>query len=149
MLLLIFKGKTMKKYLLVIAVLLSAGMSAAYAKPYPSSLEGTYDCNSVEVDTGENYKGVSIVKKTGQTYAVKSTFTDGSSYIGTGIYDQQKHNFSLAFINPKNAEETGVAVAEVKKNNAMTSTWTYLNKTNVGHATCTMRDKPEKTKINL
>jgi hypothetical protein len=42
-------------------------------------------------------------------------------------------------VNPQKSEETGVAVADVKKNYALVSTWTYLNKTNVGHSTCIKR----------
>lgn len=128
----------MKKYLLGTAILLSLN-SPIYASSYPSNIEGTYDCSCTEVDSNAHYKGEMTLKKTGQTYSLKSTFNDGSTYLGTGIYNPSKHSFSLAFINPAKSEETGVAIADVKSDYAMTSTWTYLNKTNVAHGECTKR----------
>lgn len=128
----------MKKYLLTLSVFLICN-THTYASAYPANLEGIYDCNSIEVGTNENFKGVMTLKRTGQTYSIKSTFNDGSSYIGTGIYNQLKHSFSLVFVNPSKSEETGIAVADVKRNYAMTSTWTYLNKEIVAHSTCTKR----------
>lgn len=128
----------MKKQFCLLALLFSLN-GLAYAAHQPINLEGQYDCTSTEVDTHEVSKGVMTLKKTGETYSLKSEFTDGSTYTGTGIYIQTKHIFSVAFNNPKKPDESGVAIAEINKDFGMTSIWTYLNKTSVGHGFCTKR----------
>jgi len=110
--------------------------AVANASSYPADLSGKYECESIEVGTNQLYTGKMIMTKTGQTYSTKSIYNDGSTYSGIAIYNPATHRLSSAFINPKNAEETGVAMVEVEKNYMMHSTWTYLNKTTVGHGTC-------------
>ena len=127
----------MKKYILLL--LLLSIQQSVYAARSSNQLAGTYDCTSEEVGTHEKYTGIMLVTKTGDTYGVSSTFNDGSKYTGTGIYDTHKHNFSVVFINPKNPSETGLGMADVKKNYDMKSTWTYLNNTTLGYAKCTKR----------
>lgn len=125
----------MKKCFFSFAVLLTFN-TASHASTFPTNLEGQYFCNCTEVGTNKTYKAIMSVKKTDQTYTINSKFDDGSFYIGTGIYNQEKHIFSIVFLNPKKSEETGIGVADVKNNYTMTSTWTYLNKTTLAHGTC-------------
>jgi hypothetical protein len=44
-----------------------------------------------------------IIKKTGQTWSINSSFSDNASYVGTGIYDVKKQTIGLVFTNPNNA----------------------------------------------
>lgn len=127
----------MKKYFCAIA-LLSFGITA-YAADYPVNISGNYDCKSIELGTHESSTCDMTIQKSGETYFIKSIFKDGTTYTGTGIYEPTKHTFSFAFINPKNAAETGVVVADVKKDYSMTSKWTYLDKTSVGYGSATKR----------
>ena len=121
----------MKNYLLVAALLNMSTLASA------ATLEGTYDCSGTDDEhPGVVFKGVMVIKKTGQTYAINSSYSDGVSSIGTGIYDQAKHNLSFIFANPKNANETGLAIMDVKRDYTMTSNWTYLNQTTIGHSVC-------------
>ena len=125
----------MKKFLITSAIAFCINIPA-HASLYPVNLDGDYNCNGTEVGSNEKYTCNMKVKKTGETYSATSTCNDGSSYIGTGIYNKTNHNFSLVFINPKKSEETGIAIAEIRKDYSMSSTWTYLNKTSVGHCAC-------------
>lgn len=120
------------------SILLSMSI-LAYASSYPANLEGIYDSRSIEVGTQENSVGTMVVTKTGETYSIKTTFTDGSFYTGTGVYDMNKHVFAIAFINPNKKEESGVVLADVKKDSSMTSIWTYLNKSTIGRGSCIKR----------
>lgn len=128
----------MKNYFIAISLLIMLN-SVAYASSYPKNLEGFYECNGTEVDTKEGFTCTMTMQKTNQTYAIKSNCNDNTSYVGTGIYDQEKHVLALVFVNPKKAEETGVVIADVKQNNELHSTWTYLQKTTVAHGFCTKR----------
>lgn len=121
-------------------VLLSTFIFNAYASSYPTNIEGTYDCKAKEIDSNELSIGVSILKKTGETYDLTSKFTDGSTYHGVGIYDKKTHVLAIGSINPKNENETGVSVAHIEKNGNVKSEWTYLNKTAIGHGTCIKRN---------
>lgn len=126
----------MKKYLVAI-LLLSFGV--AYAADYPTNIAGNYDCKSIEIGAHDSESCEMTIKKTGETYFIKSIFKDGTTYTGTGIYEPVKHIFSFAFINPKNAAETGVVVADVNKDYSMTSKWTYLNKNKIGYGAAVKR----------
>nr|UVT38020.1 hypothetical protein cemce18_00016 [uncultured bacterium] len=110
----------MKNYLLTAAFMLSLNANA--------SIEGTYNCSGTDKEhPGVIYKGIMTIKKTGETYSVKSSYSDNVSSIGTGIYNQAKHHF--VFVNPQNRKETGIASMRVSKNHTMTADWTYLNQT--------------------
>ena len=104
---------------------------------HPANLSGTYDCNSTGIDSSEKYHGTMKIKKTDQTYSIESYFDDGSSYMGTGIYDQVKHSFAVVFANTQNPTVVSLGIADVKKNYSMITSWTFINKTSVGSSTCT------------
>lgn len=105
------------------------------------NLEGQYSCKGTEVGSGSAFTCDMSIKRTGETYALSSTCNDGTSYSGVGLYDKTTQLFSNGFVNPKNADETGVAVAHVKADGSMTATWTYINKTEVGHSSCSRQQK--------
>lgn len=130
----------MKKYLFATAILLSSSCFA-HTPNHPINIEGDYDCTGTEIDTDKAFKCEMNIKKTGQTYAFSTACNDGTNYTSTGIYQPNKHNISLVSVNTKNSEETGVAVADVKKDGSMTSVWTYLHKTTLGHTNCAKRKK--------
>jgi hypothetical protein len=71
----------MKKYLFAVSVFLI--LNNAYASLYPRNLEGSYNCNCIEVGTKIFFKSIMIIKKTGETYSMNSKFNDGSFYVGT------------------------------------------------------------------
>jgi len=125
----------MKKCLFASVLLLSSNCFA-HTSSYPKNIEGNYNCTGTEYDTNKAFKCEVSIKKTGQTYALNTTCNDGTTYTSTGIYDYNKHNLSLVSVNPKNSAETGVGVVDVKKDGSMTSVWTYLNKTTLGHTQC-------------
>ena len=89
------------KGLIFTFIFLSTFVFNALASSYPTKLEGIYDCKAKEVDTDEVTNGVSILKKTGDTYDLTSKFTDGSTYYGVGIYDSKAHLLAISSINPK------------------------------------------------
>lgn len=124
----------MKKTLIFLFTYLCMNGFAQAAHPV-KGLEGNYQCKGVEIGTNEPFTCALNLKKTGETYALKSTCNDGSIYTGTGIFDNH-HNFSVAFINPKKSEETGLIVAKVGQDNSLESTWTYLNQTTIARASC-------------
>lgn len=122
----------MKNYLLTAAFMLSINANA--------SIEGTFYCSGTDKEhPGVIYKGIMTIKKTGQTYSVKSFYSDNVSSIGTGIYNKAKHHFVYVFVNPKNTKETGIASMEVSKNYTMTADWTYLNQTLIGRSYCSKK----------
>ncbi|WP_131762225.1 hypothetical protein [Legionella jamestowniensis] len=121
----------MKK--LIILLLMS---SNCFADGYPRHITGLYKCKGSEIDTKTVFSCRMNIKKTKYTYDIFTKCNDGTFYVGTGIYDRAKHNLSLVFMNPKNKEETGVAIADVKKNGSMDSRWTHLNKTTLGYMSC-------------
>ncbi|ARG98341.1 hypothetical protein [Legionella micdadei] len=129
----------MKNYLL--ALLLLSGLSAqAPAATFSSNLEGDYECTGTDEEHPNMvFKGEMVIKKTGQTYSVNSSFSDNASYIGTGIYDKKKRTIALVFVNSQNTKETGISVMNIQENGAMTTDWTYLNRTTIGHSTCTAK----------
>lgn len=110
--------------------------SSCFANGYPINLEGHYKCAGNEVGTNEAYKCNMTIKKTGETYASTASCTDGNSYSGTGIYDENSHRLSTGFINPKKSEETGVSVTNIRSDGRLSTVWTYLNNTSVGHVKC-------------
>lgn len=128
----------MRNFFITSAVLLSMNLAYAF---HPISLAGLYDCNGSEVGSNEPFTCLLKIQKTNQTYEVKSTCNDNSSYIGTGIYDAKRHILSLAFVNPNKIEETGVSISEVKKDYTINSTWTYLHKTTIAQSFCVKRVK--------
>ncbi|CEK12136.1 hypothetical protein [Legionella hackeliae] len=121
----------MKK--IIILLLISSG---CFADGYPNNITGLYKCKGSEIDTGLVFFCKMNIKKTQATYDVITKCNDGTFYLGTGIYDVVKHNLSLIFMNPKNKEETGVAMVDIKEDGTMTSVWTHLNKTTLGHMNC-------------
>ena len=127
----------MLKYLIFSAIIIFMN-TCTFASHYPTNLEGNYNCNGVEADNpNDHYKGVVVVKKSGQTYTTNSTFDDGSTYIGTGIYDANKHVLSIVAINPKKSDEIAVSMSNVHEDYSMESKWTYLHKTTIGSSFCT------------
>ena len=115
--------------------------SSCFATGTPLNLEGKYLCYGNEVETREAFKCEMILKKTGETYSNIANCNDGNSYTGTAIYEQTVHRLSTAFINPKKAEETGIAVADFKEDGSTFIVWTYLNKTTTGHSKCIRQEK--------
>lgn len=124
----------MKYSLLTVFIFLQ--ITIAVAGHYPTNLAGKYKCKGAEVGKNEHFDAWMKLTKTGETYTMISRTNDGSSYVGTGIYDYAKHSFSLLFINPKASAETGLGVGGVKTNNTITSEWTYLNKTTLARSIC-------------
>ncbi|ASQ44667.1 hypothetical protein [Legionella clemsonensis] len=122
----------MKKILILLLISLNC-----FADDYPHNITGLYKCKGAEIDTGAVFSCRMNIKKTKHTYDVVTKCNDGAFYLGTGIYDLTKHHLSLVFINPKNKEETGVAIADINKNGSMNSVWTHLNKTTLGQMNCT------------
>lgn len=122
----------MKNCLLTTALLLSLNAHA--------SIEGTFNCTGTDkARPGIIFTGTMLIEKTGQTYSVKSSYSDNVSSIGTGIYNKAKNQFVYVFSNPKNTQETGVAIMDVDKNFALTADWAYLNTKIIGHSSCTKK----------
>jgi hypothetical protein len=103
---------------------------------FPDNLDGIYDCHST-IDKNKKDHGTVILKKSGQTYSIKSHFDDGSDYIGTGIYNRTKHSFAVVFANTKNPEKVSLGISNVKANFTMTSSWTFINSRNIYNSICT------------
>lgn len=122
----------MEKYFFAAALLISVNSFASGA----TNLDGKYDCAGNEVGTNAAFKCEMLIKRTGDTYPSSATCDDGNSYRGNGIYDQASKRLSTGFINPKKAEETGVAVTEIKDDGTLVTDWTYLDKTTIGHTKC-------------
>ena len=102
-----------------------------------ASLEGTFNCTGTDKEhPGTIYKGMMVIKKTGETYSVNSSYSDNVSSIGTGIYNKAKHHFVYVFVNPKNTKETGVASVNVDNNCALEAEWAYINQKLIGHTSC-------------
>ncbi|KTD37464.1 hypothetical protein Lnau_0654 [Legionella nautarum] len=128
----------MKKHLFALLFLSSISGQALSAAPI--NLEGNYECVGRDKQHPDTvFKGEMTIKKTGETYSINSSFNDGGSYIGTGIYDKTKKTVSLVFTNPKDAKETGILVMDIKANGSMSNHWTYLNMKTIGQSTCTAR----------
>ena len=117
---------------IALAILSSSGVVNAYQ----ISLEGKDDCKGTEIGSKTSFRCEMVINKTGETYGSSATCDDGNSYKGTGIYDNNTHILSSGFINPKKAKETGVAVTYIKDDGSMTTDWTYLNNTTIGHTAC-------------
>jgi hypothetical protein len=62
---------------------------------------------------------------------------EGTNYTGTGILDSKSQSLSMAFINPKNAQETGVSFSHINPDGSLYSIWTYLNNPAIAHSSCT------------
>lgn len=110
--------------------------SGYFAFASANTIVGDYTCNSTDVDKGNAFKCDFNIAKTGQTYGTKARCDDGTAYIGTGIYEEEKHLFALVFTNPQKPEETGINIADIHNNGSMTLVWAYLNKTTFGHIRC-------------
>ena len=123
---------------LIVALFLTV-FSANSLAAAPQDLQGVYDCTSIEVGTHVVYKGTTTLTKTNQTYAVSAEFDDGSTYSGVAIFDVKKHVLSTAFVNPKDAKETGVAIAHVQAHHVLQTTWAYINQAETGTSTCVKR----------
>ncbi len=108
----------------------------AKASGYPTDISGNYDCHGTEYDTRAAFHCTMRLTKTNMTYAADVRCTDGSIYSGTAIYNSSTHSFASLAVNPKEAKETGVALADVSKNNEINSVWTYLNQSTLGHTHC-------------
>lgn len=115
----------------------------AYANSYPINLDGTYDCHST-IDKNKKDHGIVTLKKTGQTYSIESHFDSGTSYKGTGIYNRTNHSFAVVFANVQDPDKVSLGISNVKDDYTMTSSWTFINTTIVGHSTCT---KITKSKV--
>ncbi|MCX7121609.1 MAG: hypothetical protein NTZ67_07565 [Gammaproteobacteria bacterium] len=124
----------MNKFLFIFLLIIFN--SLAYSASYSKNLSGNYNCNGTEVNLKKPFSCIMQVKRTNQTYALKATCNDHSTYNGTGIFNKLKHVLSIVFVNPKNAEETGLIVSNVSKNGTLHSTWTYLHKTTVASGFC-------------
>jgi hypothetical protein len=124
------------KNTIIAAILLLSANTAAIAAHYPANLEGKYDCTGTETDNKSHFKGVVTIKKTGQTYTMSSTFDDGTSYTGIGLYDQAKHVFSNAAIDPKKPDELAISISDVNQDKSLKSTFTYANSTAIGYSNC-------------
>lgn len=129
----------MKKHVLATMILVC---SSAFALPViePVNFEGSYDCSGTEIDTDTVFQCDETITKTGKTYAFTAACNDGTSYVGTGIYQPLKRNLSIVFRNAANVQEIGVSVKHIRKNGEMIGKWTNLDKTAMGHTRCTKRD---------
>ncbi|CEK11584.1 hypothetical protein [Legionella hackeliae] len=91
-----------------------------------AAIEGNYACKGVQMDGKTPFTCNETIKKTGNTYALTATCSDGTSYSGTGIYQSQNHSLSLAFKNDKQADEIGVSVKKIDKKGNLIGQWTNL-----------------------
>ncbi|CDZ76791.1 hypothetical protein BN59_01067 [Legionella massiliensis] len=100
------------------------------------SLEGKYNCHGTEIVSNTSFGCEMLIKKTGETYASTASCDDGNAYQGNAVYDEKKQILATGFINPKKAEETGVAISYVKEDGSLQTDWTYINETTIGHSLC-------------
>ncbi len=126
----------MKTYLRAMILFLAMN---SFANASSANIEGAYVCKSIEIGSHQLYTADAILKKTGEVYSVDSKFNDGSTYHGTGIYDNKKHVLAIVAINPNNPNETGVSIDDVHANGSIEGKWTYLGKTEIGKVTCIKR----------
>lgn len=110
--------------------------SSCFASLYAINLSGNYLCKGHEVDTHSPFICTMNLQKTGETFQGISQCNDGTSYRGTGIFDERAQRFSAVFINLKNANETGICMAVVNPDGSLRSTWTYLDKTTTAQTVC-------------
>lgn len=123
----------MKKLILsVLAVWTVAGFAYAASTQF----EGEYTCKGKEVGTNEIFNCKGTIEKTNETYRIKGLCDEKDHYLGTGIYDASNNSLAIAFINPNNANETGIEIMRIDQKGLMTATWTYLNKTIIAKASC-------------
>ena len=131
----IHTGNEMKKYLLATVVFVC---SSVFAHSNESiNIEGNYFCTGTEFDTKAPFKCDESIKKSGDTYAFTATCNDGTSYVGTGIFDSKQHNLSIAFRNNKNLKEVGISVKSIRNDGKMIGKWTNLDKSTIGRTNCT------------
>lgn len=124
------KEVVMRKYLVVVCLLVNHMAYAAI------NVAGTYECRWPDAVSGKTIKGLIILKKTGQTYTMKSGYDDQSSYHGTGIYDEKKHRFVLVYQNPKDLKDAGVSTTEFDESRNTVWTWADMNSAKVEHTYC-------------
>lgn len=122
----------MKKSIYILALFATSTALASQSL----NLEGAYECKGNEVGTNAAFKCQMVIKKTGKTYPSTANCSDGNAYRGIGIYDESSHLLSSGFINPKKSEETGVCITKVEADGSLSSEWTYLDNTMIGHTKC-------------
>ena len=131
----------MKKFVFVSLAFLCSTLSALPVISGPIILEGRYDCTGTEIDTETVFQCDETITKTGETYAFTAACNDGTSYVGTGIYQPANRDLSIVFRNVDKIEEIGVSVKHVSvKTGELLGKWTNLNKTAVGHTWCIKRE---------
>jgi hypothetical protein len=132
-----FEEIWMKIYFMGLSLIFLFSVAFSKSLDYPPDIiSGNYDCRGTEFDTKKPFQCKMRLIKTGMTYENDAQCDDGSVYKGTGIYNKTKQILAIIAVNPKASQETGVALVDVNKNGSLTSVWTYLNKTTLGHTDC-------------
>lgn len=106
-------------------------------------IEGDYDCRWLDVGTGKVIAGTMSLKKTGETYTMKSTYDDHSSYRGTGIYDETTHQLAIAFYNPIDLKDMGLSTTIFDDKVDKTWRWASINTNKIERTNCTKKISPE------
>lgn len=105
-----------------------------YAENVSGNLTGEYQCISKNTDATLNCK--MRLTANNETYSNYAVCNDGSSYRGTGIYDQEKHILALAAANTKSSTDIGVAILHIKKLGQIDFKWANLNSDKVNLMEC-------------
>lgn len=121
----------MRLRITLLALLISV---PAYAAKFPENLTGEYQCASKDATQTLNCKMRLTAAK--ETYSNYAECDDGSSYQGTGIYDQDKQMLALAASNTKLSTDVGVAILTIKKAGLITFKWANLNSDKVNVMVC-------------
>lgn len=105
-----------------------------YAENSPENLTGEYQCTSKNATQTLNCK--MRLTATEETYSNYAECDDGTSYQGTGIYDQARHTLALAAVNSKLSTDIGVAMLTIKKKGVIDFKWANLNSDKVNMMVC-------------
>lgn len=120
----------------IIFLALSATSLACFAAP---DISGNYTCKGHDPFLNEDFQGLLVVKKTGETYQFNWDFGKKEQYTGTGFFTEGVDNYIPVTIaplkkinnshNPYNAE---LQMYQIQHDGTLSGRWTYLGKDKVG-----------------
>jgi hypothetical protein len=112
---------------------------AALTLARPISPPGRYFCESVDPFHQKIYKGILIMRKTGEeTYSFTWDFGDKNQFDGTGLFNFRNNSISAVFIDRKKPHEMiGVQTYRLNPNGKiLKGPWTLIGAQKNGYQTC-------------
>lgn len=102
------------------------------------SLAGNYQCQRTDASGNANTYPLTITVS-GKVYSFEWDNTNGYPVLyGTGLMHPNKSNvISLSFSDPKNADNFGAEIIEIKSDGSLQANWVVQSANQIGSETCT------------